>query len=330
MTIYDFFQEQIVPFFKTDYQNFNSKTVSGYDVFKAKWDKKEHEAMVTVDALELLRRIQGKFVTSTKYKEEDLSKSQVSRWYVNGFTMAYNYCRRYDLDHPHQLTDFTEFAKKLKSSEDLEQGAWDVDKFRKYTINLGRHEGTLFYMAENPIAIKKDEEKPTPVVVQNEVHLAPQINVTAPQPSVVINNKIHSEKAVEPEDKEPKGTEEEELNRQEYDFPDGILEDLYEQYNDEVFKRISSLEEFRNILTRAAHQERLSECKGCKLLVYNILYNLDLLLPDSTRKCWLDDIAAESGYNVDTIEKKHTGNDLSSKATEAKMKEINELFEDYR
>ena len=329
MTIYDFFQEQIVPFFKTDYQDFDSKKVNGYEVFKAKWDKKEREAMVTADALELLRRIQEKFVTSPKYKEEELGKSQIGRWYVNGFTMAYNYCRRYDLDHPHRQTDFTEFAKKLKSSEDLEQGVWDVDKFRKYTINLGRHEGTLFYMAENPITTKIDEEMPTPIVVQNEVHLTPQINVTAPQPSVVINNEVHNEKAIEPVDEEPKRTEEG-LNNQEYNFPEGILEDLYEQYNDEVFKRISSLEEFRNILTRAAHQERLSECKGCKLLVYNILYNLDLLLPDSTRKCWLDDIAAESGYNVDTIEKKHTGNDLSSKATEAKMKEINELFEDYR
>lgn len=41
MTIYDFFQEQIAPFFKTDYQNFDSKKVDGYEVFKAKWDKKE-------------------------------------------------------------------------------------------------------------------------------------------------------------------------------------------------------------------------------------------------------------------------------------------------
>ena len=165
MTIYDFFQEQIVPFFKTDYQNFDSKNVEGYEVFKAKWDKVEREAMVTAEVLKQLQHIQEKFVRSTKYKEEDLSKSQISRWYVNGFTMAYNYCRRYDLDHPHQQTNFTEFAKKLKSSEDLEQGKWNVDKFRKYTINLGRHEGTLFYMVENPQS-------------QNDVAAAPQPTTT--------------------------------------------------------------------------------------------------------------------------------------------------------
>lgn len=168
MTSYDFFQEQIVPFFKTDYQNFDSKKVGGYEVFKAKWDKKEREAMVNADTLQLLRRIQEKFVTSTKYKEEDLDKSQIGRWYINGFTMAYNYCRRYDLNHPHQQTEFIEFAKKLKSSEDLEEGEWDVDKFRKHTINLGRHEGTLFYMAEK----SDSQEKPDasqPGVIDNEV-----------------------------------------------------------------------------------------------------------------------------------------------------------------
>lgn len=330
MTIYDFFQEQIVPIFKTDYQNFDSKNVEGYAVFKAKWDKVEREAMVTDDILELLRHILEKFVKSTKYKEEDLSKFQISRWYVNGFTMAYNYCRRYDLGHPHQQTDFTEFAKKLKSSEDLEQGEWNVDKFRKYTINLGRHEGTLFYIAENPITTEKDEEKSTPVVVQNEVHLSPQINVAAPQPSVVINNMVNSEKPVKSEDKEPEGKTEDEHKNHEYLFPDGILQDLYEQYNDLVFKRISSFEEFKNILTRDVHQERLAECPNCKLMMYSILYSLQQLLPDSTRKDWLNDIANECGYKVDIIEKKHTGNDASSESTKAKMEEIDELFDEYR
>lgn len=152
MTIYDFFYEKIVPLFKSDYQDFNSKSVEGYEVFKAKWSKTEHEAMVTAAVLELLQHILEKLVKLTnykKYQEENLHKSQVARWYVNGFTMEYNECRRYDLKHPYKQADFMESAQRLKPSEDLELGGWNVNKFRKYTVNLGRHEGTLFYMTEH-------------------------------------------------------------------------------------------------------------------------------------------------------------------------------------
>jgi len=39
MTLHDFFQEKITPFFKGDYQNFSSKAVDGYSLFIAQWDK---------------------------------------------------------------------------------------------------------------------------------------------------------------------------------------------------------------------------------------------------------------------------------------------------
>ena len=85
MTIYDFFREQIVPWFKGEYQDFSSKRVDGYSLFVSEWKKKKIQAMVTPDVFEQLQDIVRKFTSVTKDKEEDLHKSQISRWYVNGF-----------------------------------------------------------------------------------------------------------------------------------------------------------------------------------------------------------------------------------------------------
>ena len=311
MTIYDFFQEQIVPFFKTDYQNFDSKNVEGYEVFKAKWDKVEREAMVTAEVLKQLQHIQEKFVRSTKYKEEDLSKSQISRWYVNGFTMAYNYCRRYDLDHPHQQTNFTEFAKKLKSSEDLEQGKWNVDKFRKYTINLGRQEGTLFYMVENPQS-------------QNDVAAAPQPTTT--------NQKTDEKTVIDPgipaseENSEPV---EATVEKPEYKFSEELMEELYHTYNGVIFKDITTLEEFENILSRKPHSERFSECNRKKMQMYKLLMKLCRVLPEDSRNIWLQDIANECGYSVENIQKKFTGSDSSTDKYIGTLDQLDDIFDQY-
>lgn len=54
MTLYDFFQEKILPWFKGDYQEFSSKTVDGYFLYIATWDKEPRQAMITTNALALL------------------------------------------------------------------------------------------------------------------------------------------------------------------------------------------------------------------------------------------------------------------------------------
>lgn len=52
----------------------------------------------------------------------------------------------YWLNLEHQ--DYLTLANKFKPVEDLNSGNWNKDKFRKYTIDLERHEGILFYVAE--------------------------------------------------------------------------------------------------------------------------------------------------------------------------------------
>ncbi len=111
MTLYDFFQEKVIPFFKGDYQDFSTKVVDGYSLYVATWDKAPRQAMITTNALALLQCIFDRYSASTRSKETDLQSSQISRWYVNGFTSAYNYCRRYDLDHPFEQPDFAQWSK---------------------------------------------------------------------------------------------------------------------------------------------------------------------------------------------------------------------------
>ena len=69
MTLYDFFQEKILPWFKGDYQEFSSKTVDGYSLYVATWDKEPRQAMITTNALALLQLIFDRHSESTGNKE---------------------------------------------------------------------------------------------------------------------------------------------------------------------------------------------------------------------------------------------------------------------
>ena len=156
MQTYDFFIEKVVPFLKGDYRDFRSKKVDGYELFVSEWGEKNRQAMITPKALAHLQFIFESFVSSVNVKEKNLSKSQISRWYVNGFTDSYNECRRYDLNHLTETTDFSLRAHKFKPKDDLEQGVWDFDKIRRYSINFGRCEGAVFYALEHTSAIDEN------------------------------------------------------------------------------------------------------------------------------------------------------------------------------
>ena len=364
MTLYDFFQEKLVTWFKDDYMDFSSKRVEGYSLFVGRWREKDRQAMVTAEAARILHTIFERYVSETKEKENDFSKSQISRWYVNGFTAAYHFCRRYDLDHPHKEIDYMVWAEKVKPDNELDCGQWDKDKFRKHTINLGRYEGTKFYMSEKARQSKKELEaqgdhqinNPTvsaesssramassasssmtaaSVLAQNDVRFSPQVKVVIPiSQTFIVNNMAYEGIPAEPE---PQGPEKEEKEGNdhfheviEYTFPPGLLEELYENYNGEMFRHISTLEEFVNILTRNPHTEHLSECARKKMQVYKLLYGLYLILPDKNRDNWLGDIAVECGYKVETIEKKHTGSDSSKTDYIKTMEQLDKIFSQYR
>ncbi len=295
MMLLDFFQEKIIPIFKGDYQDFCSKTVDGYSLFVTRWDKIPRQAMITPNILTQLQVIFDRFSASTENKKADLQSSQVSRWYVNGFTLAYNYCRRYDLSHPFEHTDFAQWSVKLNSSDDLERGEWNLDMFRRYTINLGRREGTLFYVAEKEscngqmVMGHKDQPK----------------------------NKANKLSPIVPKAED------------DYHFPDGLLEELYKRFNGELFKDLVSPDEFKSIITRKSHTSHLAACSQKKMLMYKILHDLSLLLPEDIRTTWLEDIAKECGYKVENINKKYKGSDSVTEAYHKKMEQIEHIFSKY-
>lgn len=292
MTPYDFFQEKILPWFKGDYQEFSSKTVDGYFLYIAIWDKEPRQAMITTNALALLQRIFDRHSESTGNKETGLLSSQVSRWYVNGFTSAYNYCRRYDLDHPFKHTDFAQWSVKLNSSDDLERGEWNLDMFRRYTINLGRREGTLFYVAEKESCAGQMANGQNGQSKDNTNKFSP------------IVSKVEND----------------------YHFPNDLMEELYKSFNGKIFKNITTPEEFKSIITRRSHIDYLSECSQKRMLMYKILHDLSLLLPENLRATWLEDIAKECGYKVENINKKHNGSDSATEEYREKMKQIDHIF----
>lgn len=183
MEAYDFLNEKLKPVIKGDYQDFSSKKVEGYSLFVSEYKKPHVQAMVRENILELLQNIEVKYSEVTK-GEANLYRSQISRWYVNGFTDMYNGCRRNDLKQPLENHDYLTQANKFKPAEDLNSGNWNKDKFRRYTINIGRYEGILFYVAERDVSISggdsPKEEDNAPAVEDNISPEEEPVSATAP------------------------------------------------------------------------------------------------------------------------------------------------------
>lgn len=114
----------------------------------------------------------------------------------------------------------------------------------------------------------------------------------------------------------------------EYAFPMDLFAELYE-YDNKVFKHISSDFEFASIIKRKPHKEKLVECTGKKVLIYHILWRLRNLLPDNQKEVWIEDIAAECGYKAETISKKYKDETNMKKDNKELLDELSSLFDDY-
>lgn len=114
----------------------------------------------------------------------------------------------------------------------------------------------------------------------------------------------------------------------EYTFPMELLGKLYE-YDNIVFKHISSEFEFASIVLRKPHAQILVECNGNKVLVYQILWRLRKLLPEKDQDTWINDIALECGYDVITISKKYKDDSNMKDEKKDILKELSSLFDEY-
>ena len=114
----------------------------------------------------------------------------------------------------------------------------------------------------------------------------------------------------------------------EYTFPIELLGKLYE-YDNTVFKHISSEFEFASIVLRKPHDQILTECNGNKVLVYQILWRLRKMLPEKDQDTWINDIALECGYDVITISKKYKDDSNMQDKKKDILKELSSLFDRY-
>lgn len=114
----------------------------------------------------------------------------------------------------------------------------------------------------------------------------------------------------------------------EYTFPMELLGKLYE-YDNIVFKHISSEFEFASIVLRKPHAQILVECNGNKVLVYQLLWRLRKLLPEKDQDTWINDIALECGYDVITISKKYKDDSNMKDEKKDILKELSSLFDKY-
>ena len=113
-----------------------------------------------------------------------------------------------------------------------------------------------------------------------------------------------------------------------YPFPEELISELYD-YDNIVFKHISSKSELGCIIKRKDHKEKLVECSGKKVLAYHILWRLRNLLSDEQREDWINDIAAECGYKVDTISKKYKDETNMKPGNVKLLHELSSLFDSY-
>ena len=113
-----------------------------------------------------------------------------------------------------------------------------------------------------------------------------------------------------------------------YPFPEELISELYD-YDNIVFKHISSKSELGCIIKRKDHKEKLAECSGKKVLAYHILWRLRNLLSDEQREDWINDIAAECGYKVDTISKKYKDETNMKPGNVKLLHELSSLFDSY-
>lgn len=143
-----------------------------------------------------------------------------------------------------------------------------------------------------------------------------------------IQEKEIKDKAMSEDENNSSRTDNQPNNSAKYFFVKELLVALYD-YDNVVFKHISSEFEFTRIIKRKAHKEKLVECSGKKVLAYHILWRLRNLLPDENREEWIDDIAAECGYDVSTISKKYKDDTNMKPKNKKLLKELSSLFDRY-
>jgi len=107
------------------------------------------------------------------------------------------------------------------------------------------------------------------------------------------------------------------------------LTNFYE-YNGTAFLTLPSLDEFKRIIVRGQHTQKLTPCPGKTAFLYLIIYRLSLILPKDKRSIWYDDILKECGFEKEQFARKLVVHWNPATMLHAKMaRRISDIFDDY-
>lgn len=131
-------------------RDFSHQAIAGFQHFISAYQDKKLVVLVSEMTKD---KLQAYYDERTKQDANVplLGLSHAGRWYANGFMSAYNFCEQYRKEHPSAKVDFTFFADNLEQINETHSNSRNgLD--RCYIINVGRIEGTRFFLKEQSLS----------------------------------------------------------------------------------------------------------------------------------------------------------------------------------
>ena len=162
--------------------NLSTLSVDGYEPFISNYKSKNpfvsNDRLAVQISEKIKKLLQEAYNDLTEIKEPCLQDSFMGRLYANGFLAAYNYCKKYADKKSNGRFDFSPYVKNLYQITMLNPSTNTINK--NYILNLGRVEGTCFYLKQsgfnNPLTEEVNAEEVNTEEVNTEEINAEEVN----------------------------------------------------------------------------------------------------------------------------------------------------------
>jgi len=152
--------------------NLSTLSIDGYEPFISNYKSKNpfvsNDRLAVQISEKIKKLLQEAYNDLTEIKEPCLQDSFMGRLYANGFLAAYNYCKKYADKKSNGRFDFSPYVKNLYQITMLNPSTNTINK--NYILNLGRVEGTCFYLKQSGFNNPLTEEVNTEEVNAEEVN----------------------------------------------------------------------------------------------------------------------------------------------------------------
>ena len=160
-----FFQYECQKLYNGKILNLSTLSVDGYEPFISNYKSKNpfvsNDRLAVQISEKIKKLLQEAYNDLTEIKEPCLQDSFMGRLYANGFLAAYNYCKKYADKKSNGRFDFSPYVKNLYQITMLNPSTNTINK--NYILNLGRVEGTCFYLKQsgfnNPLTEEVNTEE---------------------------------------------------------------------------------------------------------------------------------------------------------------------------